>query len=427
MVNTTEDRSGPESRNAGLALDRAMAGLDSVRASLEDLYRDLHAHPEPAFEEHRTAARVAEEARAAGYDVTTGVGRTGIVAVLRNGAGPTVFLRADMDALPVREDTGLPYSSTVDGLMHACGHDMHTVCLLGALRLLAASRDQWSGTVLAVFQPAEEVGAGAAAMVGDDLFRRFGTPSVVLGQHVAPLPAGWIGCHPGPAFAGTDSLRIRLHGHGGHGSRPETTVDPVVMAAAAVLRLQTVVSREVAPGDSAVVTIGTLNAGSQDNIIPEWADLGVNVRTFDTRVRERVLAAISRIANAEAAAGGAPRDPEVTLANSFPTVVNDEAAMIRTGAALRAAFGEAAVIDPGPVTGSEDVGHFGTSSGAPVCYWLFGGADPDLFQRAIAAGTAERDIPSNHSPHFAPLLQPTLDSGVQALVCGALAWLAPAS
>ncbi|WP_211767496.1 amidohydrolase [Kutzneria sp. CA-103260] len=402
-----------------------MKGLDDVRPGLEDLYRELHAHPELAFEEHRTAAEVARRAAAAGCEVTAGVGRTGVVALLRNGSGPTVLLRADMDALPVQEQTDLPYRSTVDGVMHACGHDMHTVCLLGALDLLARGRDQWSGTVLAVFQPAEEMAAGAKAMVDDGLYERFGRPDVTLGQHLAPIPAGWLGCHPGPAFAATDSIDVRLHGKGGHGSRPETTVDPVVMAASTVLRLQTVVSREVAAKESVVVTVGSIHGGTKDNIIPDHVDLALNVRTFDVQVRDRVLAAIERIIRGEATAAGAPREPELTFHSAFPVLVNDDAAMARTKAALDEAF--PMIIDPGPVTGSEDFGHFGTAAGVPTVYWLFGGEDQERFVTAYSGGTFERDIPSNHSPHFAPLLQPTLDGGVTALVTAALAWLGPGS
>ncbi|WP_017591526.1 amidohydrolase [Nocardiopsis potens] len=408
--------------------------LDEIRDDLAGLYRDLHAHPELSYAEHRTAAEVARRAGAAGYEVATGVGGTGVVAVLRNGDGPTVLLRADMDALPVEEKTGLPYASTATGtaadgtevpVMHACGHDMHTVCLLGALDVLAAGADSWSGTVLAVFQPAEELATGAAAMVDDGLFERFGTPDVTLGQHVAPLPAGWVGCHPGAAFAATDSLRVRMFGRGGHGSRPETTVDPVVMAASTVMRLQTVVSREVAAGDAAVVTVGSLRAGTKENIIPDEAELQINVRSFDTKVRARVLEAVTRIVKAEAAASGADREPEITPFNAFPLLYNDESAMARTGAALRAELGDAAVVDPGPVSGSEDFGRFGTAAGAPTCYWLFGGADPEVFRTAFEGGTLDRDVPSNHSPHFAPVVEPTLSTGVRALTAAALAWLAP--
>ena len=416
-------------------MDTILARLSDIAVDLADLYRDLHAHPELSFAEERTAAEIARRLTVIGLDVTTGIGRTGVVGVLRNGDGPTVLLRADMDALPVAEQTGLPYASTVratdpDGndvpVMHACGHDMHVTCLLGALDLLAGARSAWAGTVLAVFQPAEEVGGGAQGMVDEGLFERFGTPDVVLGQHVAPMPAGMIGVHPGPAFAASDSLHVRLFGRGGHGARPETTVDPIVMAAAIVLRLQTVVSREVAGADTAVVTVGSLHAGTKDNIIPDTAEFMVNIRSYAPHVRERVLAAVRRIIRGEAIASGAERDPEITVTDAFPVLFNDPAASERTAAAFRATLGAARVIDPGPVSASEDFGIFGTASGAPACYWVFGGVDADSYLAAAAAGTVDRDVPSNHSPFFAPLVGPTIDTGVSALVCAALTWLAPA-
>ena len=250
--------------------------LPDIRGDLTELYEDLHANPELSFAEHRTAAEVARRLEALGLEVATGVGRTGVVGVLRNGDGPTALLRADFDALPVLEQTGLDYASTKRGtdsdgndvpVMHACGHDMHVTCLIGALDLLAHARESWSGTVLAVFQPAEEVGAGAQAMVDDGLFERFGTPDVCLGQHVFPFPAGTVGWISGPSMSAADGLRVTLFGRGAHGSQPENSVDPVVMAAATVMRLQTVVSREVAPADRAVVTVGAIRAGTKDNII----------------------------------------------------------------------------------------------------------------------------------------------------------------
>jgi amidohydrolase len=412
-----------------------LTGLPGIRADLADLYRDLHAHPELSFAEVRTSTEVSRRLTALGLAVTSGVGGTGVVGVLRNGSGPTVFLRADMDALPVAEQTGLPYASTARGtdrdgndvpVMHACGHDMHVTCLLGALDLLAGARTAWSGTVVAVFQPAEEVGGGAQAMVDDGLFERFGNPDVVLGQHVAPMPAGMAGAHPGPAFAGADSLVVRMFGRGGHGSRPETTIDPVVMAAATVLRLQTVVAREVAGGDTAVVTVGSLHAGSKDNVIPDEAELRLNIRSYVPHVRDRVLDAVRRIIRAEAMASGAERDPEIIVTDSFPVLVNDPAATERTAGALRSALGADYVLDPGPVTGSEDFGLFAAAAGVPGCYWLFGGVDLAEFLAAEQAGTRDRDIPSNHSPKFAPLVEPTIDTGVSALVGAALDWLGDA-
>jgi len=395
---------------------------------LADLYRDLHQHPELGFAETRTAAVAARELRAAGFEVTEGVGRTGVVGVLRNGDGPTALLRADMDALPVEEKTGLPYASTAvaDGkpVAHACGHDVHVTCLIGAARALSADRSSWSGTVLAVCQPAEEIGGGAEAMVADGIFDRFGRPDVVLGQHVAPIPAGVIGLRPGPAFAAADSLRITLHGRGGHGSRPEAAVDPVVMAASVVLRLQTIVARETAATDTVVVTVGAIRAGTVANIIPDDAELLLSIRTYDPAIRARTLAAVERIVAAEATAACAPKPPDVVVENSFPAAVNDPDAAGRTRPALASAV--PIVVDPGPVTGSEDVGVLATAAGVPLVYWLLGGADPRAFAGAesmdeIRARVA--DLPANHSPLFAPVIDPTLDLGTAALAAAARVWL----
>jgi len=399
------------------------------------LYRDLHLHPELSFGEVRTSGIVAEHLAGFGFEVTTGIGRTGVVGLLRNGDGPVVLLRADMDALPVGERTGLPYASTERGVdpdgkdvavMHACGHDVHVTCLLAACERLAAESGTWSGTLLAVFQPAEEVGAGARAMLDDGLYERFPKPAVVLGQHVSPIPGGVIGLHSGPAYAATDSLRITLHGRGGHGSMPETTVDPVVMAAATVLRLQSVVAREVAPADFAVVTVGRLDAGSKANVIPDDAEILLNVRTYDAGVRTRVLAAIERIVRGEAAAAGAPAEPEFEPFETLPPVVNDPDAVERTRAALVASC--AMVIDPGAVAGSEDVGLLAAEAGAPCVYWMLGGADPARFAGLTTADeviAAVKTLPSNHSPLFAPVIEPTLTVGTTALVNAARAWLGP--
>jgi len=395
----------------------------------------LHEHPELSFQETRTAAIVADQLLTLGYETTTAVGRTGVVGILRNGDGPTALLRADMDALPVLEQTGLAYASVAravdrDGragpVMHACGHDMHVSCLVGACRELAQNRSTWSGTLMVVFQPAEEIGAGAQAMIDDGLVERFGRPDVVLGQHVAPLPAGFLALHPGPAFAAADSLKITMFGRGAHGSRPEVSIDPVVMAAATVMRLQTVVSREIAGTDTAVVTVGAMRAGTKENIIPDDAELQLSIRTFDGSVRARVLDAIERIVRAEAAASGATRDPQVELTASFPAVINDGLASARTLSAFTTLLGPARVVDPGVVTGSEDVGLFATASGAPCVFWLLGGGDPQAF--ATATNTADiinivKGLPSNHSPRYAPVIEPTLGIGVTAMVTAAQTWL----
>ncbi|MGX5696753.1 amidohydrolase [Agromyces soli] len=405
---------------------------------LDAIYRDLHQNPELSFQEHRTAGIVAEALRELGYEVTEGIGGTGVVGVLANGEGPTVLLRADMDGLPVEEATGLDYASTARGtdasgndvpIMHACGHDVHVTCLLGAAERLAAERagddraGGWRGTLVVLFQPAEEQGGGAETMVADRLYERVPKPDVVLGQHVAPLPAGLVALHPGATMAAADSLTITMHGVGGHGSRPEATVDPVYLAAATTVRLQGIVAREVAATDAAVVTVGQLHAGTKNNIIPAEATLGVNVRSFDEAVRGKVLAAIERIARAEALASNAPREPEIVYEERFPVTVNEPAATERTAAALRSALGAQAVVDLGPVSGSEDVGVLATAAGAPLVYWFLGGFDPALFGDALKTGRLPDDLPSNHSPHFAPVPQPTLGAGVEALVTAAREWL----
>ena len=398
-----------------------------------DVYRDVHANPELGFAETRTAGIVESHLAGMGFEVTAGVGGTGVVGLYRNGPGPTVLVRADMDALPVLEATGLPYASAqviTDAagqqtpVMHACGHDLHVACLLGACERLAESLDTWPGTLMAVFQPAEELGAGAEAMIDDGLYARFGKPVVVLGQHVAPLPAGVIGLHVGAAFAAADSLKVTLYGQGAHGSRPEASVDPVVMAAATVLRVQTIVSREIPAGETAVVTIGTLHAGTATNIIPDRAELGFSIRTFSADVRDRVLAAIERITRGEAATAGASRLPGVESISSFPAVINDEAACARTLLALRSL--SPMVVDPGPVTGSEDVGLLASAAGAPCVYWLLGGTNPADFDGATTTGemaARSRDLPSNHSPMFAPVIEPTLSTGIGALTAAARIWL----
>lgn len=404
-------------------------------AELVATYQDLHAHPELSFKETRTADLVADKLRHWGYEVHTGIGGTGVVGILDNGPGRTVLLRADMDALPVLEQTGLDYASQVRAtdqlgnevpVMHACGHDVHVTCLLGAASTLAAERSRYAGRVVVVFQPAEELGAGARAMVEDGLYERFGTPDVVLGQHVAPFPAGLIGLRAGLAMAASDSLTITLHGAGGHGSRPETTVDPVVMAAATIMRLQTIVSRETADAETAVVTVGMVKAGVAGNVIADSAELRVNVRTLDARVRDRTLAAIGRIVLAEAQASGAPRDPDIDHAGHFPALTNDPEGTGRTRAAFTAWLGDGAVIDPGVVTGSEDVGVLAQAAGVPCVYWFLGGADPADFGGVTdehSLNEVLRSIPSNHSPLFAPVLAPTLTVGVEALVRAAYEWL----
>ncbi|UNO41510.1 amidohydrolase [Streptomyces sp. MST-110588] len=410
------------------ARDTVLAPLDARTADLEALYEDLHRHPELGFQETRTAAEAARRLTSYGYEVHTGIGGTGVVGVLRNGAGPVVLLRADMDALPVTERTGLPYASAVPGTMHACGHDVHVTCLVGAADLLAAGRAHWSGTLVVLFQPAEEVGDGARRMVEDGLFSRgdIPVPDVVLAQHVAPLGAGLIAYCPGACMAASDSLKIVFHGSGGHGSRPETVIDPILMASAFVQRVQSVVAREVAPKDQVVITVGSFHAGDAANVVPDHATVQLSVRTFDEAIRTQVLAAIDRIAKAEATASNAPRAPETEVLNTFPVTLNDLSTLREVNESFTDLFGEHRVFAYDPAAGSEDAGLLAAAADAPLYYWWLGGWDPTDFHTAVQAGRLTQDIPSNHSPRFAPVKQPTLTMGVQALTAAALNRLAEA-
>jgi hippurate hydrolase len=341
------------------------------------------------------------------------------------------MLRADMDALPVREATGLPYASNAtadqDGksvpVMHACGHDMHVTWLIGAATLLAQNRDAWRGTLMPVFQPAEETGAGAQAMIDDGLFKRLPKPHVILGQHVMVGSSGTIGTRSGVITSAGDSLQIRMFGRGAHGSMPQASIDPVVMAAATVLRLQTIVSREIAPTEAAVVTVGSLQAGTKENVIPDEAVIKLNVRTFDEGVRQRVLAAIKRITNAEAEASRASRKPEITPLDRYPLVKNDPEATKRAVDAFRSYFPADRLKDTQPTAASEDFGSFGTEWQVPSVFWFVGGTDPETYAKAEESGTIA-DIPTNHNPRFAPVIHPTLETGVEAMVVAAQGWLA---
>jgi amidohydrolase len=302
---------------------------------------------------------------------------------------------------------------------------MHATCLVGAATMLARCTDTWSGTVLAVFQPAEELVCGAQDMINDGLFERFPKPDIVLAQHVGPVPAGMIAHGSGTIAAASDGAQVVLHGRGGHGSRPESTVDPVLMAANVVTRLQSIVSREISPFESAVVTVGRLQAGTKDNIIPDTAELAVTVRTRSPQVRTQVRAAVERIVHAEAAAAAAPKAPQVEWIHSSPMLVSDPDATARTVAAFTAAFGEQRLLPLPPINGSEDVGVLGAAAGVPTVYWFWGGLDTESTLAALGAGKLDT-LPINHSPEFAPVVEPTLSTGIQALVVAARAWLQPA-
>lgn len=418
---------------AAKPFDGILANLAPLLPELETTYKDIHAHPELSMQEKRTAGIAADRLRTAGFDVSEGIGETGVVGLLQNGDGPTVMLRADMDALPVLEATGLPYASKVTGtdrngktvpVMHACGHDMHVTWLVGAATLLAKSRDSWNGTVIAVFQPAEETAEGARAMIDDGLFTKFPKPDVILGQHVMSMPAGVLAWRAGVVTSAADSLQIRLFGRGAHGSMPEASIDPVVMAASTVLRLQTIVSRELAASEAAVLTVGVLQAGTKENVIPDEAIIKLNVRTFDQAVRKRVLAAITRIVNAEAAASGAPKPPEITPLDRYDLVTNDADATRRVVDAFRGQFAAERVQETKPTSASEDFGCFGSEWNSPSVFWFVGGADERTYEAARAAGKLS-EIPTNHNPRFAPVVHPTLETGIAAMAVAAQAWLSP--
>ena len=411
---------------------KVLANLGTLLPDLESVYKDIHSHPELSMQEKRTAGIAADRLRAAGYEVTTGVGKTGVVGVLRNGDGPTIMLRADMDALPVREATGLPYASNLTAeqngksvpVMHACGHDMHVTWLIGAATLLAKTRSAWKGTLMPLFQPAEETGAGSQAMIDDGLFKRFPKPNAILGQHVMVGSSGEIGTRSGVITSAGDSFEIRMFGRGAHGSMPQASIDPVVMAAATVLRLQTIVSREIAPTDAAVVTVGSLQAGTKENVIPDEAIIKLNIRTFNEDVRKQVLAAIERIVNAEAEASGAPKKPEITALDRYALVKNDPEATKTAVAAFRSYFPAGSVKETQPTSASEDFGSFGTEWHVPSVFWFVGGTDPETYANAKKTGTVA-DLPTNHNPRFAPVIHPTLQAGVEAMVVASQAWLSP--
>jgi hippurate hydrolase len=400
-------------------------------AYLEKLYRHLHANPELSFAEEKTAARMAKELRLAGFKVTMKVGGHGVVGVLENGAGPVVMLRADMDALPVPEQTGLPYASKVKAVddlgntvpvMHACGHDVHMTVLTGAARRLAATKDRWRGTLILIAQPAEERGAGARAMLADGLFELFPRPDYVFGLHAsAERPAGEIAWVPGYAMANVDSVDIAVHGAGGHGAYPHKTRDPIVLAAQIINALQTLVSRELQPGEAGVVTVGSIHGGLKHNVIPDRVDLQLTVRSYTDETRAILLDGIRRIAAGQARAMGMPEDrlPEVSVKDEFtPALYNDPELTARLVAVLQRELGADRVVQVEPVMGGEDFSEFGrTEPKIPIAYFWLGAVDPAKFAEATAAGTS---LPSLHSPLFAPLPEPTIRTGVQAMTAAAL-------
>jgi len=411
--------------------DVVAAKVAAEYASLEAIYKQLHANPELSFMETNTAALVAKELRALGVEVTEKVGNTGVVGVLKNGAGPTVLIRADMDGLPVKELTGIPWASQAvvkdmagreQPAMHACGHDLHVTGLIGTARTLVALKDQWKGTLVFVAQPAEEIVAGARAMLTDGLYTRFPKPDFALALHVSSVrPAGQVGIVEGTPYASVNSVDILVRGVGGHGSQPQTTRDPIVLAAQIVTALQTIVSRETRPGTPAVVTVGTIQGGTKRNIISESVKLELTLRAFEEKVMEGMVASIRRICDGTARAAGVPEDrlPVVTVTSeSTPVTVNDAALTRRMTGTFKAWLGDQRVVPSPPTTGGEDFSEFGrTVHRVPIFIWGIGAADPAKFEAANKKGES---LPSNHSPLAAFVPDPTLQTCITTMTAAVL-------
>lgn len=414
-----------------------LLGAESAR--LVETYKSLHAAPELSGREEKTSGLVARELRALGYEVTERIGKYdqpglvgyGVVAIMKNGAGPTVMVRADMDALPVEEKTGLPYASRVKtrndaglevSVMHACGHDVHVASLLTTAKLLAQLRNEWRGTLMLVAQPAEEIIGGAKAMMADNLYGRFGKPDYLLALHAMGQAAGTVAYASGYFMASADSVDIRIRGVGGHGSRPEATKDPIVVAAQVIMALQTIISRENSPLDPAVVSVGSIHGGTKHNIIPDDVHLQLTVRTYKAEVRDRILASIERVARGTALAAGIPESlaPIVTVSKDHaPATYNDPALTARLVPVLKRAMGDRNVISEQPVMGSEDFGHFGLDGHSiPGFYFYVGVFDPEKVAESLKTGVP---LPSNHSSLFAPPRpEPVLQAGVKAMVASVL-------
>ena len=402
--------------------------VNGMYPQLDAIYRDIHAHPELGFEETRTAAKLAGEMRALGFDVTEKVGKTGVVAIYRNGPGPTVMVRSELDALPMEEKTGLAYASKIKAtsngretfVAHSCGHDIHMASWLGTARTLVAMKDQWHGTLMFVAQPAEELVNGAKAMLADGLFTRFPKPDFAFALHTAPAPYGTITYNVGAITSNSDGLEIVFKGRGGHGSAPDKTIDPIAIAAHFIVDVQTVVSREKDPMEFGVVTVGAVQAGSVGNIIPDSATLRGTIRSYSPAVRARLLAGVRRTANAAAMMAGAP-EPEVTLAEGGLAVVNNESVVTRTETVLKAAFGANNVQRVPPITASEDFSAF-VNEGIPSMFFFVGVYDPQQVADSMKPGG--KPLPFNHSPFFAPVPEPSIKTGTRAMSLAVLNVLA---
>jgi amidohydrolase len=406
---------------------RSIEGLDAIYPQLDALYLDIHKNPELSGGEEKTAAKLADQLQRLGYAVTTKVGGTGVVGVLRNGSGPTVLLRTELDALPVEEKTGLPYASKATAMdragktvpiMHACGHDVHMASWTGAAMLLAQAKDRWRGTLVMVAQPAEETVQGAKAMLADGFLSRFPKPDFAVAVHDnADLPAGKVGYVSGYALANVDSVDLTIFGRGGHGAKPETTVDPIVIAARTILALQTLVSREKDPLEPAVLTVGSIHGGNKHNIIPDDVHLQMTVRSYTPEVRKQLLDGIARIAKYEAAAANAPREPEVRTSEGSNATYNDPALTKRLATMLARQLGADNVVERRPEMVAEDFGEFGRAAKVPSVTLAVGAVEPGKYAAAKAAG---KPLPSLHSATFAPDREPTIRTATTTLVLSAL-------
>jgi amidohydrolase len=414
--------------HASLVAQRSLsADVDAAYSDIEALYKDLHRNPELAFQETQTTAKLAARLKTLGFEVTTGVGKTGIVAIMKNGAGPTVMLRTELDALPVAEKTGLPFASSlttknlagqVVPVMHACGHDIHMSAWAGTARIMAGNKDRWHGTLMLVGQPAEETLGGAVAMLEDGLFKRFPRPDFALSLHDDDtMPAGTIGYHAGLFRAMSDRVEITVYGRGGHAAMPHSTIDPIVLASRIVLSLQTIVSRENNPAEPIVITVGSIHGGTQGNVIPDEVKMELSVRTLTPQVRTRTLAAIRRIAKGEAESAGAPREPLVTVPAVAPLpVVNDPALISRLAGALKRALGDQQVVEMPAKMTSEDFAQYG-AAGVPSALLHIGAVNPARLEESRRSGIP---VPAPHSPEWAPDYEPTLKGAIHAEVAALL-------
>jgi len=404
--------------------------VDGLYPALEVLYKDLHEHPELAFQEKRTAAKLAEQMRTMGFEVTEGVGRTGLVAIYRNGTGPTVLVRTELDALPMEEKTGLSYASKAKAqwngretfVAHSCGHDLHMTGWVGAARALLELKNEWHGTLMFVAQPAEEIVSGAKAMIADGLFTRFPKPDLAFALHTGVGPHGFINYRAGPITSASNGLTITFKGRGGHGATPDKTIDPVAMGARFVTDVQQVVSREKDPAEFGVITIGSFQAGTVGNIIPDSALLQGTIRSFKPEVRRKLVEGTRRIALASAQMAGAP-EPVIQIDEGASAVINDSALTQRTVAALKAQFGADKIREVGPTPASEDFSDFG-DAGIPSMFFFIGTSDPKAVAEAQKGG---KPIPVNHSPYFSPMPEPSIKTAVQAMVTAVLSAAGTAS